>query len=303
LSQQGKGKGKSGTMRPHEILFGSIDMHLHCAPDTVPRKLDALELARKAKDAGMKAIVLKSHTYPTAPLATMVEKALSGIKVFGGLALNDSVGGINPQAVKSAIALGAKVIWMPTISARHQLKGMRTTSARAHMAKLGRGAGDGITILNASGEVIPEVVEIIALVEEANIILASGHLSLEERKALVKEARRAGLRKFVVTHPEFDLTRMSNQEQKELLRYGAFFERCYFAATELGGSLNPSIIAESINEVGPESTILSSDLGQVGNPDPLEGFRRYVQQMLGCGIREEALHLMIRENPSRLLGI
>ena len=290
-------------MGPNKILSGSIDMHLHCAPDTVPRKLDALELAQKAKDAGMKAIVLKSHAYPTAPLAAMVEKAVTGIKVFGGLALNDPVGGINPQAVKSAIAVGAKVIWMPTISARHQLKGMRTTSARAHMAKLGRGAGDGISILNASGEVMPEVVEIIALVKEADIILASGHLSLEEIKALAKEARRAGLRKFVVTHPEFDLTWMSNQEQRELLRYGAFFERCYFAATELGGSLDPSVIAESITQVGPESTILSSDLGQVGNPDPLEGFRRYTEKILNCDIREEALHLMIRENPSQLLGI
>ena len=290
-------------MGPHKILFGSIDMHLHCAPDTVPRKLDALELAQKAKDAGMKAIVLKSHAYPTTPLAAMVEKTVSGIRVLGGLALNDPVGGINPQAVRSAIALGAKVIWMPTISARHQLKGMRTTSARAHMAKLGRGSGEGISIVNASGEVMPEVVEVITLVKEARIILASGHLSREEIKALAKETRRAGLRKFVVTHPEFDLTWMSNEEQRELLRYGAFFERCYFAASELGGSLDPSVIAESITQVGPESTILSSDLGQVGNPDPLEGFREYAEEVLNCGIREEALHLMIRENPSRLLGI
>jgi len=290
-------------MGPHKILFGSIDMHLHCAPDTVPRKLDALELAQKAKDAGMKAIVLKSHAYPTTPLAAMVEKTVSGIRVLGGLALNDPVGGINPQAVRSAIALGAKVIWMPTISARHQLKGMRTTSARAHMAKLGRGSAEGISIVNASGEVMPEVVEVITLVKEARIILASGHLSREEIKALAKETRRAGLRKFVVTHPEFDLTWMSNEEQRELLRYGAFFERCYFAASELGGSLDPSVIAESITQVGPESTILSSDLGQVGNPDPLEGFREYAEEVLNCGIREEALHLMIRENPSRLLGI
>ncbi len=107
----------------------------------------------------------------------------------------------------------------------------------------------------------------------------------------------------MVTHPELDTTRISDEKQKGLFRYGACFERCYFATTDLGQSLDPSVIAHSIKEVGPESTIISSDLGQVGNPDPLEGFRDYAQKLLNCGINEEALHLLIRENPSRLLGI
>jgi len=290
-------------MARNKILSGSIDMHLHCAPDTIPRKSDALELAQKAKNAGMKAILLKSHAFPTAPLTMMVEKAVSGVRVFGGLALNDSVGGINPEAVKAAITVGAKVIWMPTISARNHLKRMRTTSARAHMGKLGGVSGDGIYILDGSGEVIPEVVGIISLVKEADIILATGHLSLEEIRALAKGVKKAGLKKFVVTHPEFDITWISNEEQKALLHYGAYFERCYFAATKLAGGLDPSIIAQSIKEVGPESTIMSSDLGQVDNPYPLEGFRDYAENMLKCGISEEALHFMIRENPSRLLDI
>jgi hypothetical protein len=290
-------------MDRNKILVGATDMHLHCAPDTIPRKMDALELAQRAKNAGMKAIFLKSHAYPTAPLAMTVEKAVPGIRVFGGLALNDSVGGINPEAVKTAIALDAKSIWMPTISARNHVQRVRTTSAAAHMGKLGGASGEGIYILDASGQVIPEVLRVIALVKEADIILATGHLSLEEIKALAKEVKNAGLRKFVVTHPELDMTRISDEEQKELLRYGAWFERCYYATTELGQSLDPSVIAESIKEVGPESTIISSDLGQVGNPDPLEGFRDYAQKMLDCGISEEALHLLIRENPSRLLGI
>lgn len=290
-------------MDRNKILVGAIDMHLHCAPDTIPRKLYALELAEKAKHAGMKAIFLKSHAYPTAPLAMTVEKAIPGIRVFGGLALNYSAGGINPDAVQTSIALGAKVIWMPTISARNHVQRARTTSAAAHMGKLGGASGEGIYILDASGQVIPEVLTVIALVKEADIILATGHLSLEEIKTLAKEVKTAGLKKFVITHPELDMTWMSNEEQKEMLRCGACFERCYFAATELGQSLDLSVIAESIKEVGPESTIISSDLGQVGNPDPLEGFRDYAEKMLKCGISEEDLHLIMRENPTRLLGI
>jgi hypothetical protein len=220
----------------------------------------------------MKAIVLKSHAFPTAPLAMMVERTISGIKVFGGLALNYSVGGINPEAVKAAIAVGAKVIWMPTISARNHLTRMSTTSAAAYMGKLGGLSGDGIYLLDTSGDVIPEVVAIITLVKEANIILATGHVSLGEIKALAKEVKKAGLGKFMVTHPEFDMTWISNEEQKELLHYGAYFERWYFATTRLAGSLDPSIIAQSIREVGPEGTIISPDLRQMDNPYPLEGF-------------------------------
>ncbi len=290
-------------MDRNRILSGSIDMHLHYAPDTIPRKLDAIELAKKAKNAGMKAIVLKSHAFPSAPLAMMVEQVVSGIKVFGGLALNYSVGGINPDAVKTAIAVGAKVIWMPTISARNHLRHMKTTSAATHMEKLGGGFGEGICIVDETGEVIPEVVEIITLVKEADIILATGHLSLGEIKALAIEVKKAGLRKFVVTHPEFDITWISNEEQKALLHYGAYFERCYFPTTRLAQGLDPSIIARSMKEVGPESTIMSSDLGQVDNPNPLEGFRDFAEKILNCGISEEILHVMIRENPSRLLNM
>ncbi len=136
------------------------------------------------------------------------------------------------------------------------------------MGKLSGASREDIYILDASGRVIPEVLRVIALVKEADIILATGHLSLEGIKALAKEVKNAGLRKFVVTHPELDMPRISDKEQKELLRYGAWFERCYFATTDLGQSLDPSEIAQSIKEVGPESTIISSDLGQVGNPDP-----------------------------------
>jgi hypothetical protein len=290
-------------MDRNKIFVGAIDMHLHFAPDTIPRKVDALELARRAKNAGMRAILLKCHASPTAALATLVEKAVPGIRVFGGLVLNESVGGINPEAVKAAIALGAKAIWMPTVSARNHLKHMKTTSAPAFLRTLGAVSGEGISILGESGEVLPEVREIIALVKKADLILATGHLSSAEIRALAKEVKEAGLRKFVVTHPESAISWMSNEEQRALLPYGAWFERCYFATTKLGQSLDPAVIAETIKEVGAETTVLSSDLGQVDNPDPLEGFRDYLESLLTCGISQEAIHIMIHENPSRLLGI
>src|SRR6266508_3906304 len=97
-------------------LTGTIDLHIHSAPDVGPRKMDDLEVARQAAQRGMRAILLKSHWTLTADRAYLVEKVVSGIRVFGGLALNQSVGGFNPAAVEVALKMGAAQIWMPTLS-------------------------------------------------------------------------------------------------------------------------------------------------------------------------------------------
>lgn len=281
------------------LLVGAVDMHVHCAPDVVPRKLGALELAERAKAAGMRAVVIKSHAFCTAPLAKLVAEA-TGFEVFGGLALNDPVGGINPEAVRAAIALGAKVIWMPTLSARNHIE--RLKGAPAYLRSLG-GGRKGIYVIDASGRLRPEVIEVMELVGEAGAVLATGHLSFSEVLALAEEAQRRGLRKLVVTHPEFHIISMTKEQQRQLLPFGVYFERCYFAVTQLGQGLDPSVIAEDILETAPQRTILASDLGQVENPDPLEGLERLLKAMLRHGLSEEDLRLMVVDNPHRLLDL
>src|SRR5688500_3275177 len=107
-------------------LTGAIDLHLHTAPDVVPRKLDDVEAARQAAARGMRAILLKSHATLTAGRAELVERLVPDIRVFGGLALNDAVGGLNPAAVEAALKLGAVEIWMPTLSAKGDPRSHRT---------------------------------------------------------------------------------------------------------------------------------------------------------------------------------
>src|ERR1700686_4447932 len=83
-----------------QTLSGAIDMHAHADPDGTPRKIDAIDLARLAKQRGMRAIVLKNHYEPTASLAYIVRKVVPGIEVFGGISLDLTVGGVNPAAVE-----------------------------------------------------------------------------------------------------------------------------------------------------------------------------------------------------------
>src|SRR6185436_18571078 len=159
-------------------LTGVIDLHIHTAPDVSPRKMDDVEAARQAAARGMRAILLKSHATLTAGRAELVERMVPGIHMFGGLALNDAVGGLNPSAVEAALRLGAVEIWMPTLSARGDPRPYRAT---------------GLSVLDGDG-LVPVIEEILRLIAEHDAILGTGHLSPAEIMLFVPAAREAGVR-------------------------------------------------------------------------------------------------------------
>ncbi len=271
------------------MLRGAYDFHVHSAPDVVPRRLDDMELARAARKEGMVGIVIKNHLFETAARASLARQEVKGIQVFGGIVLNETVGGLNPRAVEACLQLGGRVVWMPTVDARN------------HRERLGQSGG--VTILDNKGRLLGPVVEILALIREWDAILATGHLSLEETSVLVKEAQARGIEKLVLTHPEFWITRTPLEAQKELARQGVFMERCYYSCTlKDGHRVSLQEMAHQIREVGPSSTILASDLGQKENPPPPRGFGIFLQSLLELGIKEKELETMVKENPRRLLA-
>src|SRR6201984_422870 len=103
----------SATAQPRSA---AIDMPAHADPDGVPRKIDAIDLARLAKERGMRAIVLKNHYEPTQSLAYIVRKEVPGIEVFGGISLDLTVGGVNPAAVEWMTKVRGgygRGVWLP----------------------------------------------------------------------------------------------------------------------------------------------------------------------------------------------
>jgi hypothetical protein len=269
------------------LLKDCIDMHVHAAPDVINRKIDAFELATRAKKAGMKGIVLKSHHTPTTMLAWALSRVISGIKIYGSVTLNTpSTGGINPEAVKVAFKLGAKIVWMPTISASN------------HLAHEGRSGG--IKILR-NDVVSKEVEETLNIIAENKGILATGHLSVEEVIVLVDTAKSIGVDKIIVTHPTLHIINMPIDIQKELARKGAYMEYCCYLTTKPGGLIRTKLIAEQIRTIGVEHCILSSDLGQPENPYPDEGFNLFLKNLLDEGISIEELKMMTSTNPTKLL--
>jgi hypothetical protein len=268
------------------MIEGAIDLHAHCGPDTRPRRMSALELARAAREAGMRGVVLKNHDTPTTSLAATVGELCPGFAVRGGVALNDAVGGFNPAAVETALRMGAAEIWMPTHCAARE---------RAF-----RGRPGGLSVFDGGGALRAEVREIMRLIAGSSAILGTGHLGPEEIAVVVREARAAGVRKVLVTHPEIAFVDLPLSAQRELCGPGLWFERCYVRpnfATDWDG------LAHAIRETGAGNNVLATDLGQPDNPAPPEGLRRMCLELHSRGFSAAELRAMAAETPARLLEL
>jgi predicted TIM-barrel fold metal-dependent hydrolase len=288
-----------------ELMQGAIDFYIHSAPSLFPRLVDDIEAAEGGRKMGLKAVVLKEHHGYTSDRMYFVRKLVSGIEVYGGVVLNNAVGGINPFAVEAAIDLGAKIVWFPTLSAKNHLDQMGAPDFGDSLKQKTkrRITEKPIYILNDKGHLIPEVYEVINLIAEHDIVLATGHLSIPEAKHLIKAAKERRVKRLYVNHPEY-IINGTIEDQKELANIGAFIEHlAIFMYPMWPTKAGINGIVEMINAVGPERTVLATDLGQVHNPPPWEGLRMFIRVLLEKGISKESLRKMVQENPAYLLNI
>ncbi len=286
------------------MLQGAIDIHVHSSPSVFPRSVDDVQLAEQAKALGMRAVVIKAHEESTVSRAQLVAKMIQGVEIYGSLVLNEYVGGLNPFAVDLAIQMGAKIIWMPTLSAKQHLNhyggkiGYNEQKSAVTLIPQ-----KGITILSPEGHLFPVVHEIIDLVREADRVLATGHLSPLETWTLVKTARERGLTKVLVTHPDLKLNRMNLELQCELAEMGAFLEKSMLTLLPGWKSIEPWELVKGIRQIGIERCVLQTDLGQSDQPPPGEGYDQFLQLLLQHGLGEEELEVIACKNPSFLLGL
>jgi predicted TIM-barrel fold metal-dependent hydrolase len=287
--------------RAKELLKGAIDFHIHTGPDIYPRRVNDIEAARQAKRAGMRAVLIKSHATITADRA-QIAGFVAGFPVFGGVALNWQVGGLNKYAVECAAKMGAKQVWMPTTHAANYLKYVDHVPM---FAKAMPKDIKGIRILKEDGRLVAEIGPILEAIARNDLILATGHLAPEEGIALIREAKKAGVGRIVVTHPGASFVNYSAAQMREALNAGAtFLEHVFNDCTpQVADPLPPSALGDAIKAIGSEHCIMSTDSGQVVNPPPVKVMTRYIQEMLEYGFSEKAIRTMTAENPARILGL
>jgi hypothetical protein len=296
---------------PHTIeglLEGAFDTHVHSAPDVLPRKFNDIELAHRFRARHMAGFVLKSHYICTADRATLVNQIVPEVQAFGAITLNNSVGGLNPLALDIAGRLGTRVCWLPSVDNANELEaiaGQRDESKLPYWMSIAREmralgiAGSFLNVME-DGNVSQATRQCLEIIAKHDMVLATSHIRPAEVLPVVRAAQQAGVKRILITHPEVPTTLLSIEQQQELARLGVYFERCF--TTPNTGKISWDQVYANIREVGPTSTILATDLGQITAPYPDEGLATFITKLLENGFKEGEIRRMVRDNPAQLLG-
>ncbi len=284
-----------------ELMHGACDLHIHCWPDPlIDTGWSQSHIARRATDAGMKAVLFKSMTMPTAFTAPYVqelvdiyakEKNLPPVKVFGGIVCNYYVGGLFPASVEVCARAGGKKVWLPSHDSAHHHRVM--------------GEKGGIELLDAKDKPRKELMEIMEIVKKYDLILDPCHASVKERFIVIDAARKMKIKKIILTHPNWNVNRATIAQQAEMARKGAFVGLFMYSSVPHFNNPNgdPFEMLEIIKQVGPERIVMSTDLGTMLNVHPVEGMELFIRLLLALGVSRKNLKRMVQDNPSYLLGL
>ena len=295
--------------RARTLVQGAYDLHVHVDPDVIPRRIDDVALARRFADVGLAGFALKSHYTSTAERAQIVSAVAPGVQAIGALSLNRAVGGMNALAVDIAAREGARIVWMPTVDSPAETAG-RTEPKEGdrvplwarlqhELRELGLGI-EPVHVTDGEGRLLPETRDVLRTIARHDLILATGHLAREDTFAVVDGAFEEGVRRVVVTHPEFPCQDFSLEDQRELAARGCVLERCL--STPLSGKTTWEHVFDGVRAVGVERTLFSSDCGNPDYPAVEDGLALWADRLLGAGFDEGDVREMIVGRSRQLAG-
>jgi len=294
--------------RISRLLVGAVDLHCHSGPSVMARDLNHIEAMQEAAAAGFRAMLIKDHYYSATPITEMLNQAYShlNITLFSGVPLNNAVGGFNKHAVDHGIALGARLVWLPTFSAKNHIDSRYGIKAGFPHTTRKMIPFDPLTPLDADGKVKDEVKEILDLVAQYDVILAGGHLHISEILPVFEEAKSRGVKRLLVNHPSF-IVDATHEDIRRLVTMGAYIEHslCMFipVAKRKRDPFPPEELDKLIQSGTVDRTILASDLGQRGADHPVAGFRNVIRICIKLGYSDEDIRKMVSSNALQLLGL
>lgn len=292
-----------------DLLKGAVDLHCHSGPSIMPRGIDHIEAMEEAAEAGMKAVLVKDHFYSATPVTELLNKRFGhlGVKMLSGVPLNNTTGDFNAYAVDHGIKLGARLVWMPTFSSANHINhhhGDEHFDDKFPKTVQDVLAPRPLTVLDEAGEVKDEVKVILDMIAAYDLVLSGGHLHVSEILKLFEVAKAHGVTRLLVNHPTF-VVDATLEDVATLSAMGAYVEHsiCMWADGSYFMFYEPELLDQLIKAAGVDKTILGSDLGQKGNPSPVEGFRSVIGICLDLGYGPEDIRKMISTNPCALAGI
>ena len=290
-----------------ELLVDAVDLHCHVDVEfshTLFRKsLPEWEWLPRAQAAGMRAVLLKSHLWPTVAATPLLAQLYTGpVEVHTSVTLNPTSGGLDPWAVEAAAHMGARAVFLPTWGARNDRdSGGFHRRLASSFEYFDADRLSTLTITDESGALVDSVQEILRLVHERDLMLSTGHLSWQESLVLAAEAARLGYSRLVFGHPWSRSVRAPADAIREAARLGAYAEFCWPNISP--GRHDPAEVVAVIQDIGASRTVLSSDYFSGRNPSPADLLRMFLGALHDAGLSEQEVRAGAAVNPAALLGM
>src|SRR6266853_2403274 len=135
------------------LLKGALDLHFHMDPWT-PERVRGAGIAEvlAARASGMRGLVIKDHSEPTAPLAYHLRQVVPGLELYGGFVLNLPNGGANPAGIEFMATQirsePGRIVWMPAGDTEKEVRESKSPNGP-------------FVAVSRNGELLPEVKQII----------------------------------------------------------------------------------------------------------------------------------------------
>jgi hypothetical protein len=296
-----------GPTASDRLLEGAIDFHHHGYPEIsfdALTRMDDVDEITIARGAGMAGLVLKSHMFPTVGRAYHLKRLVPGIEVIPSITLNFSVGGLNALAIESAAKQGARMVFMPTWSAAHDMerggmsKHLRHFIDRADTLKPDK----GIRLTGSDGKLTQQTRECLDAARQYNMIVCTGHVSPKESIALADGAKEFGINEVIFSHPDSNSVAANRQEIRDMSQLGAICEFCALGCLPMFQRIHPKTFVEILDEIDHDRVILTTDYFFEWAPPASETLRMLMGTFLSLGVAEETVAKMVRGTPARVLG-
>ena len=279
----------------HNRLAQAWDIHVHATPSLFERKTDSLALVKQCIAHEMAGIVLKFHHGSSIEIAHALNCVQ--LKVYGGIVLNHFVGGLNTYAVDSAIALGAKIIWLPTMHAQAHYDCHCTKGQQARKSKLQRAVTEYLTCIDSDGELVTEVKEILELLDNSQTSLASGHISYQEILAIIQYIDKHKLNvNFLLNHVFYRIPDLTIAQLKQCIRPWVYFETAYLSISKAYAYTSAQHLANGILAMPTANWIMSTDSGQPNNPSATQSMVSFMEKMELFGLDSEQIKQFTQVN-------
>jgi hypothetical protein len=289
-------------------LQGATDLCIYSGPDTIATSGDAVEMAAAARDAGMRAIVLKDPLTQTVHKARIANELLPDFECLGAAVMNLPNGGLSPRAVTFFTVLGAKLISLPTMdSAYTWFKAGQGHYLGRYATHYAYGSDNPkLTLLTAGmdqGELREEVKQILDVTAKADCTLASGFHSPRETLALAEYGQAIGYRRLLISQVNGFLDDFTPAALDRLVALGALLEVSHEVLAPFHARQPLQPILQLIKQVGAEKIILASGGGQIESPAPVEALRSFCRILTKEGITPAAIKTMVVDNPAKILNL